>query len=60
MREEYWQRRHMAHDEEAQYWEEQRRYEEDWNMEWFRRTGSMPPYGGPRGRPFGPVGVSFL
>lgn len=53
MYEEYWQRRHMAsaeaEDEERLYWEERRRYEEDY-MEWCRR-GAMGPFPGGRGRP---------
>lgn len=49
MREEYWQRRHMAAEDEEErlYWEERRRYEEDY-MEWCRR-GNLGPF--PRPRP---------
>lgn len=53
MYEEYWQRRHMAsaeaEEEERMYWEERRRYEEDY-MEWCRR-GAMGPFPAGRGRP---------
>lgn len=55
LREEYWQRRHMVADDEEDrlYWEERRRYEEDY-MEWCRR-GNMGPF--PRGRPLYPGNV---
>lgn len=50
MREEYWQRRHLAAEDEEErlYWEERRRYEEDY-MEWCRR-GNLGPF--PRRPPF--------
>ncbi|CAH0552579.1 unnamed protein product [Brassicogethes aeneus] len=54
LREEFWSRRHynMPEDEEAIYWEDRRRYEEEY-MEMMRR-GNMGPF--PRGRAFpGPM-----
>ncbi|XP_018575863.1 zinc finger RNA-binding protein isoform X3 [Anoplophora glabripennis] len=50
LREEFWARRHynMPEDEEGMYWEDRRRYEEEY-MEMARR-GNMGPY--LRGRPF--------
>ncbi|GLV44025.1 Zinc-finger protein at 72D [Carabus blaptoides fortunei] len=58
MAEEYWQRRHMAaaeaEEEDRLYWEERRRYEEDY-LEWCRR-GAMGPFPPGRGRPPFPAG----
>lgn len=55
LREEYWQRRHMAAEDEEErlYWEERRRFEEDY-MDWCRR-GNLGPF--PRGRPSFPGGA---
>lgn len=62
MVEEYWQRRHLAaaeaEDEERLYWEERRRYEEDY-LEWCRR-GAMGPFPSGRARPPFPGPAPFF
>lgn len=54
----YWQRRHMAvaeaEEEDRIYWEERRRYEEDY-LDWCRR-GALGPFPPGRGRPPFPAG----
>ncbi|XP_074039197.1 zinc finger RNA-binding protein isoform X2 [Leptinotarsa decemlineata] len=48
MREEFWARRHYAENAENMYWDERRRYEEEYMA--MVSHGNMGPY--PRGRPF--------
>lgn len=50
----------MMEEEERMYWEERRRYEEEYEYEWYRRYGRDPRSMSHPPRPFGPPGVPPL